>query len=51
MSLLSNRVEYNDKIRLLILLAPVSYIETPNPFIGTLMSSLKASMYMVSFHL
>lgn len=49
MELLANKVEYNDKVRLLVLFSPVSYIETPNPLLGFGMNALKTLIYMVSF--
>ena len=48
MMLLSSRVEYNEKVRLLILIAPVTYISTPIPLIRILMDVLEILTHLVS---
>ena len=48
MSLLSTRVEYNSKVRLLILMSPVTYIESPVLALSILIGVLKAFVYFVS---
>lgn len=46
--LLSVKVEYNSKVRLLILLCPVTYIETPTAIIRFAMSAVKPMIRLVS---
>lgn len=48
LGLLANKVEYNKKVRILILISPVTTIYDPNPLLGFLMEFLKVCVYVVS---